>query len=300
MTDLIVPILFTFLAAVAIVIICLRDLVAAESEFERRQRQHPRLLSSEEREAIHALGADLGRVWSAQTTNDRDRKELLRSLLEEVIVKVQRKQENARLILRWRGGLITELDVALKPNTQPPCRTDEDTIDLVRRLAVHYPDSIIAGILNRQSRRTAHGDRFTAVKVGNLRRYWKIPRFERPSEQPAGELVNVKQAAKILGVVTATVHRWLADGFIAGDQITPGAPWRIQLTEELRNRFVEEAPEGYLPMLEATKILGVSRQTVLQRVKRGELDAVHVRRGKRKGLRIKVLDSQPTLLDFIS
>jgi hypothetical protein len=44
-------------------------------------------------------------------------------------------------------------------------------------------------------------------------------------------------------------------------------------------------------MLEATQPLGVSRQTVLQRVKRGELDAVHVRRGKRKGLRIRVINA---------
>jgi transposase len=166
-------------------------------------------------------------------------------------------------------------------------------------LAVHYSDGLIAGILNRQGRKTAHGDRFTANKVGNLRRYWKIPRFEPSSETPTGELVNIKQAAEILGVAASTVHRWLADGFIAGEQITPGAPWRIRMTDELRSRFVEEAPAGYLPMLEATKILGVSRQTVLQRVKRGELDAVHIRHGKRKGLRIKVLDVQPNLFDGI-
>jgi predicted site-specific integrase-resolvase len=41
-------------------------------------------------------------------------------------------------------------------------------------------------------------------------------------------------------------------------------------------------------MLEATLALGVSRQTVLQRVKRGDLQAVHVRSGRRKGLRINV------------
>ncbi len=39
-------------------------------------------------------------------------------------------------------------------------------------------------------------------------------------------------------------------------------------------------------MLEATLAHGVSRQTLLQRVKRGELRAVHVRTGRRKGLRI--------------
>ena len=50
-------------------------------------------------------------------------------------------------------------------------------------------------------------------------------------------------------------------------------------------------------MVDATKRLGVTRQTVLQRVKRGELDAVLVCYGRRKGLRIKVLDEQPGLFD---
>lgn len=40
-------------------------------------------------------------------------------------------------------------------------------------------------------------------------------------------------------------------------------------------------------MLEATLAYGVSRQTIMQRVKRGELQAVHVRTGRRKGLRIE-------------
>jgi hypothetical protein len=100
-------------------------------------------------------------------------------------------------------------------------------------------------------------------------------------------------------VVPSTVHRWLADGFIAGEQPTPGAPWRIRVTDELRARFVEQAPEGWLPMLEATMTLGVSRQTVLQRVKRGELRAVHVRSGRRKGLRIEVPPANGGLFDAL-
>ena len=66
---------------------------------------------------------------------------------------------------------------------------------------------------------------------------------------------------------------------------------------ELRARFREQAPPDYLPMLEATSKLGVSRQTVLQRVKRGELEAVLVTRGRRKGLRIKVIDDHPRLFE---
>jgi hypothetical protein len=59
-------------------------------------------------------------------------------------------------------------------------------------------------------------------------------------------------------------------------------------------------PLQYLPMLETTIKLGVSRQTVLQRVKRGELQAVLVRQGRRKGLRIKVVDQQPELFEQLS
>lgn len=165
----------------------------------------------------------------------------------------------------------------------------------MRRLATHYPDPVIAGILNRQGRKTARGDRFTANKVGGLRRYWKIPRFDAASIPSDGELVTIKKAADILGIAASTVHRWLADGFIAGEQITPGAPWQIRMTENLRSRFIEKAPEGYVPMKEAKSILGVSRQTVLQRVKRGELKAVHVRREKQIGLYIKVINSQRSL-----
>ncbi len=68
-------------------------------------------------------------------------------------------------------------------------------------------------------------------------------------------------------------HRLLNDGIIAGEQITPGAPWRIRLTDELKPRFNAGAAEGFLPMRAAIRALGVSRQTVLQRVKRGELEA---------------------------
>jgi hypothetical protein len=53
-------------------------------------------------------------------------------------------------------------------------------------------------------------------------------------------------------------------------------------------------------MLEATMKLGVSRQTVLQRVKRGELKAMLVTQGRRKGLPINVIDQQSTLFEQLS
>jgi DNA invertase Pin-like site-specific DNA recombinase len=271
----------------------------AEAELARRTAARPRSLTDDERAELAALGADVGRVWSAPTTTDRDRKELLRTLLEEVRVDVHREDRRAELTLRWRGGATTELSVELPRANPPKIRTGEDTIALLRRLSVHYSDATIAGILNRQGRRSATGQRFTATIVQGLRHHWQIPRHVAKIDQPDGELVTLAEAAQILGVVPSTVHRWLADGFIAGEQLTPGAPWRIRMTDELRARFVDDTPPGWLAMLEATHALGVSRQTVLQRVKRGELEAVHVRSGRRKGLRIRVNPPDPGLFEEI-
>lgn len=278
----------------------LRDLTAAEAELRRRQQQRPKILDAEQLRHIQMLGSDIGQVWNAATTTDRDRKELLRALLEEVILNLKRAEGHAHLTLRWRGGAITMLDVAVPRFKPMGPRTDEDTISLLRRLAALYPDEVIAGILNRQGRKTATGERFTANQVGSLRRYRNIARFQPPAEPPSGELVSIRKAAQILNMNTSSIHRWLADGFIAGEQVTPGAPWQIRITDELRARIVQQAPPEFLPMLETTLKLGVSRQTVLQRVKRGELEAVLVRQGRRKGLRIKVVDQQPTLFEQLS
>jgi hypothetical protein len=271
-------------------------LAEAEAELGLRERQRPRALTDHEHEQLLALGTDLGRVWSAPTTSDRDRKQLLRCLIEEVIVDVNRQERRATLTIRWKGGALTELAVPLAKQ-QPKIRTDEDTIALLQRLAAHYDDATIAGILNRQDRRSATGERFTQIIVGSLRRHRGIPTHKPPAEPPDGELLPVGKAADELGVAASTLHRWLQAGFIAGEQDTPGAPWRIRVNHELRALFVEDAPPGYVPILDAMRILGVTRQTVLQRVKRGELDAIHVRNGRRKGLRILVPQAECALFD---
>jgi DNA invertase Pin-like site-specific DNA recombinase len=276
----------------------LRALEVAKAELARRERERPRVLSELERDRLLALGPDLTAVWHATTTTPRDRKELLQTLLEEVIIKVERNKAAAYLALRWKGGALSEIDLALPRSRPATVRTDEDTIALVRRLAVHYSDAVIAGVLNRQARTTAYGHRFDAGRVGNLRRHWQIPCFEPEAEQASGELLTIKKAAIVLGVAPSTIHRLLNDGFIAGEQLTPGAPWRIRLTDDLKALFNNNAGEGFLPMREAMRALGVSRQTVLQRVKRGELEAVHVTRGKQKGLRIKVITRQSQLFDL--
>ena len=277
----------------------LRELETAKAELARREQQRPRALSADERGRLLALGSDLRKVWQAAPTSARDKKELLRALIEEVIINVNKDQYRSHLTLRWRGGALAEIDLDL-PRRRAAVRTDEDTLSLVRRLAVHYPDAVIAGILNRQQRTTAYGLRFTAHNVGCLRRHWNIARYEPPATPPKGEVLTIKQLAATLDVATSTIHRWLNDGIIAGEQLTPGAPWRIHLTDDLRARVAEEAPDGYLTMYQMMRRLGMSRQTVWQRVKRGDIEAIHVRRGRRKGLRLKLNSPQPDLFNQAS
>ena len=273
----------------------LRALDAAKAEFVRHERERPCVLTQAERNHLLSIGPDLARVWQAPSTTSRDRKELLRALVEEVTIKVDRGNAAAHLAIRWKGGALNEIALALPGSRPATIRTDEDTIALVRRLARHYPDGVIAGILNRQGRRTAYGHRFEASHVGNLRRHWDIQCFGPGAKEPDSELLTVRKAAVALGIAPSTIHRLLNDGIIGGEQLTPGAPWRIRLTKALVAQFKAEAGDDFIPMREAMRMLGVSRQTVLQRVKRDELEAVHVVRGKQKGLRIKVIDRQPQL-----
>ena len=77
--------------------------------------------------------------------------------------------------------------------------------------------------------------------------------------------MTIKKAAAP-SVAPSTLHRLLNAGIIPGEQLIPGAPWRIRLTPDIMARFNNEPGEGFMPMREAMKVLGVSRETVLQRV----------------------------------
>ena len=76
----------------------LRNLHSAETDLTQRQAERKRTLDNEERVQLLALGKDMEQVWTAPSTTDRNRKELLRSLVDEVVVDVNRDKENAHLV----------------------------------------------------------------------------------------------------------------------------------------------------------------------------------------------------------
>jgi len=84
----------------------LRDLAAAETELRRREQQRPNPIGPEQLKRIRMLAPIFVRSGLAGHLR-RDRKELLRTLLEEVILNLKRAEGHAHLTLRWRGGAIT-------------------------------------------------------------------------------------------------------------------------------------------------------------------------------------------------
>ena len=88
---------------------------------------------------LKTLARDLPKLWAATTTSDRDRKELLRTLISEIVVTVRRPENIAEIEVLWEGGARSELSIRLLRRGGERTRTDEDTIELIARLAVHHP-----------------------------------------------------------------------------------------------------------------------------------------------------------------
>lgn len=267
------------------------EAVLGELERVRGQAEQalnePELLSAEELHNIHLLGVELREVWEADTTTHRDRKRLLRCLIEEVQLRTEELHYAVRIV--WKGGATTEREVVRGPAGWAH-RTPEDTVELVRKLAEEFDDAQIARILNKQGRRSGRGIPFTIPAVTSLRGKNRIAKCaKKVVTDPRHGPFNAEEAARELGVTMSTVHRWLRDGVLAGEQLTAGAPWRIVLTEAVRERLAgSEAPKGWVGLTEAARRLGVSKSQVAYWVKSGKLPAVRVTVGKRRCWRIDV------------
>jgi DNA invertase Pin-like site-specific DNA recombinase/predicted DNA-binding transcriptional regulator AlpA len=279
----------------------LAAVAAARASLAAEQARQPSTLTPAELRWLETAGADIRAVFDAPATAPRERKQVIRALISEITVTADQQSRTAALVIYWEGGASTSLSATLPRLGAPWRTTDTSTVDLIRRLAAHYDDATIASTLARQGRRTGTGLAFTQARVAEIRHAYDIPAASRRANvSPAGQdgdVVSITQAAAELGIGVSTIYRWLADGFIAGEQDAPGAPWRIRLTSELRAKVTGQPPDGWLPLNQAAAALGLARQTVLHKVQRGELTAVHVRHGRRSGLRIQVKQDQPGLFE---
>jgi DNA invertase Pin-like site-specific DNA recombinase len=278
----------------------LAALQRAEADLAAARARHPVHLTSEELAWLKRAGADVRAVFDAPATSNSQRKQLIRAVISEIVLTIDRQARTSHALITWQGGATTAVTVALPRRGAGAITTSEDTLELIRRLAACYNDTTIARILGRQQRRTATGQAWTRDRVSSLRRSRGIPHCPEPQATVSASgddavMASVPRAAQLLGVDKATIYRWLKDGFITGEQLTAGAPWRIRVDQPLRDRIKPDVPDTWLPLGPAARALGMARQTLLQKVQDGKINAVYVTTGRRKGLRIQVEHDQPGL-----
>ena len=85
-----------------------------EQEWQRFVQATPRQLSDEECQRITALSQDVKALWHAESTTPADRKEILRCLIERVVVHVNPRNEQVDVTIHWHEGFTSQLEL-LRP-----------------------------------------------------------------------------------------------------------------------------------------------------------------------------------------
>lgn len=266
----------------------LQNLEAVEVEAGQRIDALAQPLSPADQQRLRGYAADLPTLWHAASTRIQDKKRIVRCLIENVVVTKPDEGSMLTAAVHWIGGEVTDVEVA-RGRVGIHCHVAEpELLVLIRDLAQEFGDDQIARILMRRKMRTPKGLPFTARRVTGLRYSNGIP--GRCTAQLKGDdTYTADQAGPLLGVDRSTVIRWVEAGLLQGSQHSHGAPWRIRVTAaDIERLTAQQAPAGWVPLKGAAEALGVSQQTVLQRLKSGQLEGVRVRTGGRTAWRIRV------------
>jgi excisionase family DNA binding protein len=204
---------------------CLAAVAWLEEQIRNGRAEQPAALGEDERAALLALADDLPRLWNHPAASAETRKRILRAVLEEIIVTVE--PDRLRLMLHWRGGDHTRLEVVKNRVGQHRWKTDAATEQLIRELARMLPDQSIASVLNRLGIRSAKGHTWTQLRVRNFRCEHQISIYREGERAERRELI-LHEAASRLNVSKMTIVRLIRDGLLPARQVCAGAPYVIQ------------------------------------------------------------------------
>lgn len=199
-----------------------------------------------DREALLQLAEELPEVWQDPSTDMRLKKQIVRTLVEEILIDVDEEASRVHMIIRWAGGQHSELSVKKRRTGQHRFTTDRTVVEIVRELAALLPDGQIARVLNRLGLKTGRGNNWNQGRVVSLRHYNKIPVYNANAAERQG-LLTMEQAAAALGVSPTVVRKLLSRGILPGRQVVPHAPWIIHakdLEESAVQEYVRAVREG--------------------------------------------------------
>ncbi len=155
------------------------------------------------------------------------------------------------LVLRWAGGVHTELRVPRRRRGQHRGQTSPTIVEAVTSLARICPDQLIAGILNRNGLQTGRGNRWTQERVTALRSYYRIPCYHRETRLTQGWL-TLTEAAALIGLSPKTLRLAVERGEIAAEHPLPDGPWiftKSALTSDAARALVQRAHRRETPAL---------------------------------------------------
>ncbi len=181
----------------------LRGLHAAQEEFEQRRQQDHVQLDDAQRQQIFALAADFPRLWNDPQTPQRERKRMVRLLIEDVTLT---KSDEIVVAVRFRGGATRRLVLPIPPAAWELRQTSPQVVVEIDALLDDYTESEIARILNDRGHVSGEGKRFHAGIVQRLRRNYNMKkRYDRLRD--AG-MLSLQEMADLLDVATDTVKTW--------------------------------------------------------------------------------------------
>jgi hypothetical protein len=189
----------------------LRALHAAQEQYEEQCKNDRAQISEQQRASIAALAHDFPRLWQNPKTPDRERKRLVRLLLEDVTLL---KNGAITAHVRFKGGITRTLTVPLPLNVWQQRTTSPDVVREIDRLLDDNTYPQIAFLLNDRGLRSGEGKTFTARIVARVRsRHGLASRYDRLRK--AG-MLTADEMAEMLGITPQWVKIWNRHGLLRG------------------------------------------------------------------------------------
>ena len=156
-----------------------------ERAYAQAEQESAWSLTPEERAAITGLSQDLPAIWSAETTTNQERKQLLRMAVESVQLDGISQAGQIEVQIHWRSGTVTSVSVKRPAPGEGSLKTPEAAVSKIHDMAPRTSYEEIAARLNRAGLRSAFGRRFTAQHVGYIcRRDGLAPGQRRSGSMP--------------------------------------------------------------------------------------------------------------------
>jgi excisionase family DNA binding protein len=175
------------------------------------------------------LADDLAAAWNAPGVTTRTRQQLLRTLVADIIADVDEAAREVVVTIHWRGGQHSRLRVR-KPRTgEHGCRTPEEALAVMERMATRWSDEDIAASLNRMGLRTGQGKTWTAHRVGSIRKVHGLHAYR--SAEKNGAWLTMTEAAAKLGVTNHVIRRLIQERILPAEQVVAGAPYQIRAAD---------------------------------------------------------------------